>query len=388
MAENSATAEETSTPKVRALNVVLLDDSVDKFSMLRDALKDVNTRSALAGCNLEHYTRALTLIDKPVEELADVDVFFIDFHLYTGRYQFSIPTITVSTLREFAPDPATRKSREVEVTTGMGVLLYLDETFRSEEYLTARGDRPAAVVYTYVDMTEARARYFAVAALSWFGVQPFLVTSRAPMAANLEQHPHPQLGAARIAEAVPLLDALLNHFTRANTPEWVTKPGSEAYFWLRLLGRHQCDSSPKTYSPLLTRYDINATTTLYDGLVGRLYAKVRAFEAALIPADVAEWPRPDHAALRPQARRRLATELNESELFWEADDVKVAMLFRRPVVARRANEAAKAAAGGAAAAAAEEGAEDGAEDGAAKKRNFTYDAKTRSRLRRDFRRNR
>lgn len=338
---------------VNSLKVVVVEDSLYKFTMLRGALGAVSAQSMFADCQVEHHTRATTLVERPVAKLADVDVFFVDFDLQTGRYSQDGPVITVSPLREFAPDPAARRSREVEVTTGMGVLLHLDDTFRSEEYLAARGERAPAAVYAYVDLAECRARYFAAAAQSWFGVPLFPFAPTDQMVTNLERHPVPSAAAGKIARSVPLLDSLLNHFTEATTPSWVTPRGSHAFNWLRALERHGCAPSTATYVPaLVTRATVNPTELLHDTLVARLYAKVLAFEAALEPEDVKAWPRQDakpDATSRRRVRGTLAGELTDSALFWRADDVRAALLVRRPLVARRTAEAAEAAATAAAA---------------------------------------
>lgn len=123
------------------------------------------------------------LVGDYADRLAEFDVIAVDAHMSSDR------ATSPGGIDTF-PDPARALSddevpmSELEITTGIGAMLWLEQMMGEPEYRQARvamhgphkGNRNA-YIYSFMDFTEPHSRLFAPAAYLWFEAELFPATA-------------------------------------------------------------------------------------------------------------------------------------------------------------------------------------------------------------------
>lgn len=342
----------------RTTRVLVIDDLPTKKELVDAALATLGDRDASVQADLadgrivvDQLTSAKRLVDLVAAEgragLERYDVVLVDFGLHTRRYGADGPLVTVDVPAADPEDTGNRRI-EVEITTGVGVLLHLEQVLGAGE-----GARPA--VYTFVDLVEETSRLFAPAAWAWFGVPVFPVRDPLSMARQLRARDHAPQQQARVQAAADALEELTEYFARTPSTQrwkWVTPGvGRDAYEWLVGLHAAEVSPDPDAYlsrglirrSTLFDRVTVDDTKQLHNMLIARLYSRLRDLEGCFGRAWVEDWPAPDGGTDLPQkeakqhnadVRRTLRNELARSGEFWTADDIRVALGRHRVARAR------------------------------------------------------
>ncbi|MCO7274076.1 hypothetical protein [Cellulosimicrobium cellulans] len=339
----------------RTRRVLLVDDLEAKADIVAAVVKDTEDRDASTRYDVVHHSSAQRLVraleEGGVASLAELDVILVDFSLNTHRYGGLGPVVAVE--HPAPADGAAVRVEEVELSTGIGVLLHLTRLLATEEYVAARGARPVTALYTFVDLDEQTSRYFAAAAWSWFGVPVFSIRPKG-MPEQLRRLGHAGVDQERVTDGAHALDELLEYFRHARRQlGWVTEGrGSDAYQWLRVLQENKLSEDVEAYRRvgLISRalrpnrrtravepVTVDKVRQLHDRLVGRLYQRVKNFVACYDQYLVDDWPlgldgdRAGNEAGydRDAVRGALRDELDQTQEFWRAEDVSVALdLFR------------------------------------------------------------
>lgn len=332
----------------RTRRVLLVDDLEAKADLVAQMVSDVERRDASATYEIVHLSSAQRLVtmveDDAVASLAEFDVILVDFSLNTHRYGGAGPVVGI----EIPAGADGVRVDEVELSTGIGVLLYLTQLLGTDEYRAARAGRPAAL-YTFVDLDEPTSRYFAAAAWSWFGVPVFSIRPKG-MSEQLRRLGHAGIDQERVEDASGALDELLEYFRLVKRQSgWMAEgAGTDAYKWLRVLQEKEVSNDVEAYRKVglvsratrtnrMTRtvegVKVDLVRQFHDRLVDRLYHRVKNLVASYDQYLVADWPlavevrreddtgRPD----RDGARRTLRNELDRSLEFWSAEDVAAAL---------------------------------------------------------------
>ena len=386
--------------------VLVVEDNLTKFQMLEQAVERALVLT-FGGASEEvrpeteqmvkqmvrHMGTVHEVVAATAAELAEFDVVLVDFGLQTGRYGQVGPIVDLELPSQDPGDPVgedgagtTWTTRPVELTTGIGVLLYLAQLTARQAYREARGTRAAPVLCTFGVQDENSATLAVAAAQSWFGYRwfPFRgdIDSMADQLASIldtfdgthgyvRRHPvdHLLRYARRAAVA---LDSLLEYPSPAlRNLSWLGPDGREPYLWLRGLSQQHCDDGPDAYRVrhssrtadgqratglIAADAKCNPVAQLYDQVVEPLYVGLRAFHGAFGSSYVSDWAptraeyvesTPKKPNGKPEKDYRtepvyttLRAALAASAEFWTAEDVEAALGWHRAKVAEDARAAA------------------------------------------------
>lgn len=339
----------------RTRRVLLVDDLEAKADIVATIVKEAEDRDASTRYDIVRHSSAQRLVQAleadGVASLAELDVILVDFSLNTHRYGAQGPVVAVA--HPVPADGAAVRVEEVELSTGIGVLLHLTRLLATEEYVAARGARPVTALYTFVDLDEPTSRYFAAAAWSWFGVPVFSIRPKG-MPEQLRRLGHAGIDQERVDDGARALDELLEYFRLAKRQSgWMAEgTGTDAYRWLRVLQEKEVSNDVESYrrvglissairmnrkSRKVERVTVDEVRQFHDRLVDRLYQRVKNLVASYDQYLVADWPlaleldrgKDEDGYDRNGVRRTLRNELDRTQEFWQAEDVSVALdLFR------------------------------------------------------------
>ncbi len=324
-----------------APRVLVIDDSSDKWDLAVQAARLVpdGLRPEVRWADQRGLTGGIPDfgVNLAAQELAEYDLVLIDFELRARRYLSAGPRVTldlpvggVAALSGPHTAELTRMRREeIELTTGLGVLLHLTQALAKEDYLRARGDRRLPRLCMYGDFDEAPTRFSAALGTllfdsPWFPVDKDLrrrayrlerllaeVRGVAPTP-WVDAFAHLGVDPARRAEpwvdpfarlvrnAVRELEGLLFPFEGKRVPEWVRRPdGLSGFLWLRSVLENRGAAGPEEYradgliNPVPPGKGSpwpNPTDLLYAKHLDPMYAHLKAFAGAFLDDHIDEWP--------------------------------------------------------------------------------------------------
>lgn len=313
---------------------LVIEDGGERTDELYRALRDIKNQ----GCDvtLDHERRVSRLLGQKslytVDDLAAYDAFFVDFHLSTEK-NFEVPAkLTL---------PIGNELEEVTLTTGIGVLLYLTNLIKSEEYMVAR-DRHAKILpresrrpalYAFVELKALQSRFYAAAARSWFGADYFRATPRSSvLAEQLMDLDGWRTGreATIVRNAVEPFNRLMDCKLDVTRSAWGSIP--EAYDWLRFYyqaggarGGKAGFKTVVTREMHITPTWTSATIEYADREMNPIQQAMRDFLQSYRQGEGDKWP----TKFSLTERDRMFEVLRDSESFWMEPDVGFAMRAHR-----------------------------------------------------------
>lgn len=368
--------------------LLVVEDSTPKFAVLKSAIAAVPAELAPEVVRVETVFELTGGIDAAgttvggisTTKLAEFDLVLVDFGLQTLRYGGSGPLVELllppAEWGEHPDGPVELTPHPIELTTGIGVLLYLTQVAADPAFRRARGERDTPVFWLYGAQDEAPARLAVAAAQAWFGCPWFPLRETAKMADQMASILDGVTGsggykriypADRLLQSGPAAGAALDLLTECLWPQrsrldWPST--FDAYTWLRELHERDCAFDPTLYWTAKPRHGEvehahagglvrwgkkpNQVSQFYDEVVDRLYVGLRNLHAAFGRHHVSDWPADratfDAAASASQHGRKvsiktapvygtLESSLTESEEFWTAEDVAAALLWHRAMAA-------------------------------------------------------
>jgi hypothetical protein len=282
----------------RVNNYLVVEDGGERTDELYRALEVIKKQGGELSLNHERRVgRMLSKADYSIERLATYDAFFVDFHLGTEQ-NFEQPTKVKIPIGE--------KLEEVTVTTGMGVLLYLTEIFKTDKYIAARDEhakllpreRRRPQLYAFVELKAVQSRFYAAAAQSWLGADYFrAITNPTVLASRLMdlERWRSDREATIVKNAVEPFNQLMNCKLEVTRSAWGSIP--EAYDWLRFyyqadgaLGGREGFKQVVTKELRITPTWTNATVQYADRELNPIQDAIKAFLAAYPQGDTGGWP--------------------------------------------------------------------------------------------------
>jgi len=262
------------------------------------------------------------LVHMPLRTLAHADAFFVDFKLESLRFGDAGHEIDVD-----------GRTHEIRLSTGVGALLYLHDVLDSDEYWEARAAaRPYEKVdrsnpshrpqlFTYVNLREASAKFFATAAAWWLGVRCFPLQE--DYVAGAKQLVH-VLGGGRLPsdggeeERVRVLHSLLTGLDTSRAEYFGDDDrGRDVRRWLdayRAGGRTRA-----AFSNVIDESRMSNVTNQITAQLHPLYGSTRRFAA--LWTQSADEPWASDIVKDESTNRHFQQMLMDSSEFWEAQDV-------------------------------------------------------------------
>ncbi|GAB4003690.1 hypothetical protein [Nocardioides ultimimeridianus] len=310
--------------------VLLIDDLADRAARLR-RLARLNP-----DLDVENEPSIRTLITEyATEDLAQYDVILVDFNLSGHRPEnLPAPRARVGTTPQGS-------SVEVDVTTGIGVLLYLSSLFESEEFRAvkraARRPLTSPRLLTFTDLSETAGRLFAAAGLLWFGANHFpsilppdaaerLVDLADPLSGATYPDPRRDSAAALVPSAALGLDEMLAVDVNGKASSLEARP--DTFSWLQIYlrgGGWNANEQPLLDAAFevasARRGAVRSQRRYWKDRWNSLYAAYDHFRMSY--EDVTD-PLPTPGDTRARNHDPLLAELRNAALFWTEPDVRAA----------------------------------------------------------------
>jgi len=147
------------------MKILVIDDSPDKFSQIRESSEHhANGRpnqprptvvwaAPMVDQRATYHDAAMAI---SAQELAEYDIVLVDFNLETTRAfreailaEVDLPAEDLGTLSQLRTETVPVEPTEIQITTGIGVMLRFTQLVATEEFRTARGDRRPPVHCMY-----------------------------------------------------------------------------------------------------------------------------------------------------------------------------------------------------------------------------------------------
>jgi hypothetical protein len=282
----------------------------------------------------------------PIDRLAQYDAFFVDFRLASKRFN------QVGTFKLCSPSG---QSQTVDATSGVGVMLYLNQVFESDVYQRERTavvmERPARrlrpQLLSFTLLSEMPTKFYAPAVQSWFGASHFnahtnLVMIRRQLSDIDDLAGRHHRESQEVKRAVPAFDQLIDTVIATQSAQtWNHQPGrsdrviDEMYDWLGLylssLGKRGGmqgfkEQASKKFG-LQPNWKRNGTANQYAPHVKEMQKAVLNYLNAFTP-PCEMFDTPDDWSVR-DIRDPLWDILNDSRDFWVEPDVRIALMHHR-----------------------------------------------------------
>lgn len=309
-----------------AENYLVVDDRIDRAERLRDAIDQLEARSDEPP-TMTHVGSTARLARMTPENLATFDRILVDFNLSGELKETVSPVLSMR---------CAGSVRQVEMRTGIGVMLWLRTVLDSTGYAMARGNRTRVQVYGFTNPNDGpRFRLFAAAALDWFGAVPFQPAEEREVLADylsdpslIEEDPIVWECQDMLAPFRRLMD-VVSEAESENAGSW--RHLGETIEWMEIIRRGQrAGGTAHDYEIAFVHYT-SADGVPHEGgpwntagwqqRADRLWAELRVFFAAVGGADGLQWT-------------DLEAALEVTSNFWSAPDVAAAMFDHRHRSAR------------------------------------------------------